>query len=424
MNKIFSLKRDFTPKIIFPDSDLSLEENAAPQKRDNFRYSTPKTESQKSNKIIDISSLTIQTNNISGRKDSTPLIIYQALFGSTDSRSKSLERRKQQHSFLPKKQSQFNGMKTLVLDMDETLLHTSMSPTNKCDFVAKLKDGSQFYVTKRPHVDEFLERMSKLYEIVIYTAGEKEYSIAVIDELDPERYITYILHREHCLGSRSKVEKNLKLLGRDLQHVIFIDNLDENLRQHRENGIKISDFYSDKRDRELLRLIPFLEHAAQIDDVRPVNKNFLDFLAKEFQDSIKKKTLETGYSFIADVSLNVSTEADSPFKDRKSNPTHHNEKEHEYETNLLLNKVQSPQQNHPSVPLQDNFVALQQKNNRQILNTSFGNSLAQIKDGKPRNHPGDIVICTEQLLVSKDIDGANRNVVYNMKINKMKRYFK
>ena len=180
--------------------------------------------------------------------------------------------------FLPEKSQKHQGMNTLVLDMDETLLHASTVSTIKPDFIARFSDGSRYYVLKRPHVDEFLERMSKLYEIVIYTAGEREYATTLINLLDPKRYISYILHRGHCINTRNGMDKDLSLIGRDLKSVIFIDNLEENLKRQRENGIKILDFYSNRRDEELKKLIPFLEYAATLDEVRPINKLYSDFL--------------------------------------------------------------------------------------------------------------------------------------------------
>jgi RNA polymerase II subunit A small phosphatase-like protein len=66
------------------------------------------------------------------------------------------------------------GKKCLVLDLDETLVHSSFKPTQNPDYIIPVEiEGTvhQVYVCKRPGVDEFLRDMSKNYEIVVYTAS-------------------------------------------------------------------------------------------------------------------------------------------------------------------------------------------------------------------------------------------------------------
>ncbi len=59
----------------------------------------------------------------------------------------------------PLEQLSANAKKyTLVLDLDETLVHYTDSPS-----------GGQFLV--RPHCKEFLREMSNYYEIVVFTAA-------------------------------------------------------------------------------------------------------------------------------------------------------------------------------------------------------------------------------------------------------------
>ena len=44
-------------------------------------------------------------------------------------------------------------------------------------------------VLKRPGVDEFLEKMSNLYEIVIFTASLSQYAIPLIEQLDKKKFV-------------------------------------------------------------------------------------------------------------------------------------------------------------------------------------------------------------------------------------------
>eukprot|EP01071_Lankesteria_metandrocarpae_P002882 Lankesteria_metandrocarpae@DN2622_c0_g1_i1.p1 len=83
------------------------------------------------------------------------------------------------------------GKKTLVLDLDETLVHSAFKPVTGHSFVISVEiDGNpqEIYVAKRPGVDEFLKSMRKLYEIVIFTASLDKYANPVIDALDNNKH--------------------------------------------------------------------------------------------------------------------------------------------------------------------------------------------------------------------------------------------
>lgn len=75
---------------------------------------------------------------------------------------------------LPPVRLQDAHKKCMVIDLDETLVHSSFKPINNADFVVPVEiDGTvhQVYVLKRPYVDEFLQRMGELYECVLFTAS-------------------------------------------------------------------------------------------------------------------------------------------------------------------------------------------------------------------------------------------------------------
>lgn len=77
-------------------------------------------------------------------------------------------------SLLPPLQPRFKDRKCLVLDLDETLVHSSLKPMDHPDFMIPVEIEGQnhnIYVIKRPHVDEFMKRVGELYEVVIFTAS-------------------------------------------------------------------------------------------------------------------------------------------------------------------------------------------------------------------------------------------------------------
>ena len=66
-----------------------------------------------------------------------------------------------------------SGKKTIVLDLDETLIHTCFSEPRHYDFSLKFKENEQnyqLYIQKRPNVDNFLKELNKYFEICIFTA--------------------------------------------------------------------------------------------------------------------------------------------------------------------------------------------------------------------------------------------------------------
>ena len=86
------------------------------------------------------------------------------------------------------------------------------------------QNQSPFYVKKRFGLDSFLFDLSQLYEIVVFSSGQKRYVESIIDQIDPKNRISYVLSREHCITiNKYHYIKNLNALGRNLDSVILID---------------------------------------------------------------------------------------------------------------------------------------------------------------------------------------------------------
>jgi len=168
---------------------------------------------------------------------------------------------------------QFYGKKTLVLDLDETLVHSSFEPCENPDIVLPIRmQGSTYRINVmiRPGTEEFLARMGELYEVVVFTASLAEYAEPLVKMLDTTNAVSYLLYRQHCTPLNGVYVKDLSLLGRDMKNVILIDNSPNSFLFQPENAYHIKNFFEDKKDRELTRLTTFLENIATIDDVRPI----------------------------------------------------------------------------------------------------------------------------------------------------------
>jgi len=165
------------------------------------------------------------------------------------------------------------GKKTLVLDLDETLVHSSFTYIPDADFVIEIElDGAIYkvYVRKRPGVDEFLADVGKKFEVVIFTASLAKYADPLLDILDKDRIVTKRLFREACVQHYGNYVKDLSLLGRKLEHSIIIDNSPFSYMFQPDNAIPITSWFNDKSDKQLYELLPFLDQLLEIDDVTTV----------------------------------------------------------------------------------------------------------------------------------------------------------
>ncbi|KDR16246.1 carboxy-terminal domain RNA polymerase II polypeptide A small phosphatase 1 [Zootermopsis nevadensis] len=163
--------------------------------------------------------------------------------------------------------------KCMVIDLDETLVHSSFKPISNADFVVPVEiDGTvhQVYVLKRPYVDEFLQRMGELYECVLFTASLAKYADPVADLLDRWGVFRSRLFRESCVFHRGNYVKDLNRLGRDLQKVIIVDNSPASYIFHPDNAVPVASWFDDMTDSELLDLIPFFEKLSKVDNVYTV----------------------------------------------------------------------------------------------------------------------------------------------------------
>ena len=76
-------------------------------------------------------------------------------------------------------QEQDRGKKTLVLDLDETLVHSSFKPIPNPDYIIPVEiEGKvvDVYVLKRPWLDHFMAAIAGQFEIVVFTASLSKYA--------------------------------------------------------------------------------------------------------------------------------------------------------------------------------------------------------------------------------------------------------
>ncbi|GAB0492826.1 hypothetical protein MMPV_004096 [Pyropia vietnamensis] len=172
---------------------------------------------------------------------------------------------------------------TLVLDLDETLVHSSFTYLADAHLTLPLTISGETavaYVRKRPRVDEFLAAVADIFEVVVFTASLALYADPVLDELsasaaaihggNPADMIHGRLYREHCVMVGGVFVKDLTRLGRDVKQVIIVDNSPISYAMQPENAVHILDFIDDEADGELDKTLAKVLTMRDVPDVRNI----------------------------------------------------------------------------------------------------------------------------------------------------------
>ena len=144
---------------------------------------------------------------------------------------------------------------SLVISLDETLIHFKSNNISNNKGVMQL----------RPGLFQFFQKVKSSYEIIIFSSGNKKYSDAMLDAIDEKRNMfDYRLYQEHCVIIDNDFVKDLSKIGRNIDKIIIVDNIAQNYRLQKENGINIKSFYGDDpNDRVLYQLGKILIAIAQ-----------------------------------------------------------------------------------------------------------------------------------------------------------------
>ena len=119
--------------------------------------------------------------------------------------------------------------------------------------------------------------MQKYFEIIIFTAGVKQYADVIIDQIDPNKqYINYILSREYCLEVDRNYVKDLRILkNRKIENMIIIDNWVHSFANQIDNGIPILEWEGDMNDKELIYIQNYLIEISRCENITEFNGNTL-----------------------------------------------------------------------------------------------------------------------------------------------------
>jgi len=160
----------------------------------------------------------------------------------------------------------------LVLDLDETLIHVSLTPVKECDFTFVLQ-GTTYYGKKRPNLDLFLTfAFKRFHSVSIWTAATAAYAKKIINNImtpDQQKNLAFFKTRKDL----EKVNKGpyfkplRKIFSTSKAHqlhmhkhnTIMIDDRDDVLHDNPGNGIKIPPYRGLNSDKYLPKLLIILD---------------------------------------------------------------------------------------------------------------------------------------------------------------------
>lgn len=123
-------------------------------------------------------------------------------------------------------------------------------------------------------MEALIEKLGEKFEIVVFTAGLREYASLVLDSVDKKGMISHRLYRDSCKEIDGKFVKDLSDLGRDLKRVVIVDDNPNCYFLQPENAIPIPPFTDDLADGELEKLSDFLYGCDSFEDMRDAVKQY------------------------------------------------------------------------------------------------------------------------------------------------------
>ena len=262
--------------------------------KDNFKnYSNKKITTQR-NKIL----LTSNSKQRKNKECNTDRIKFSTAQQSLETKKSNLTRIikpniiissftiKNSFSPIPKPKKNIKN-KILVLDLDETLIHVSHERLNNINLPQyrffytkeneKINSSEQIekysaYLIKRPYLNEFFNRINKIFkEIIIFTSSKKSYADAILKIIDEKKIISKCFYRNDCKYKEMGLFfKDLTIVNNNIHNVIIVDNNPNNFSLQRSNGLPISTFEFNENDKELLEISYILEKLTKYNDVRKV----------------------------------------------------------------------------------------------------------------------------------------------------------
>eukprot|EP01064_Diplonema_japonicum_P006648 TRINITY_DN14497_c0_g1_i1.p1 TRINITY_DN14497_c0_g1~~TRINITY_DN14497_c0_g1_i1.p1 ORF type:complete len:300 (+),score=32.16 TRINITY_DN14497_c0_g1_i1:57-956(+) len=158
---------------------------------------------------------------------------------------------------IPPKRKEVGDKITVILDLDETLIYARNGP-----------------LFARPHLDLLFEFLKDHCETVVWTAGVKAYAQCVIKNIDPSGVIEHCIYRhKRWFSGKAGYQKDLTMLGRDMDKVLIVENTPDCIRGNPDNGVLVKDYEGETNgggcDSTIPRLTKFIAKLVESGDTVP-----------------------------------------------------------------------------------------------------------------------------------------------------------
>ena len=181
-----------------------------------------------------------------------------------------------------------NNKQLLFIDLDETLIHSDIYDKKpfkiiNYDKILKFKFDNLYYyigINFRKNLKNFLKKVSKYFNLILFTAAYQEYADVIIDYIDPENiFFKKWFYRESCINLNDNINiKDLNIFNDiDLKHSVILDNNIYSFCNNLKNGILINSFFEGEDD-DLMNIYYYLDnYIKNSQDVRKVNEDLFGF---------------------------------------------------------------------------------------------------------------------------------------------------
>ena len=189
--------------------------------------------------------------------------------------------------------------KLLILDLDETLIHSDLDfslkeKSVKYDTILYFDSEEEKHIPIpliiRPGLYDFLEYTSENFELIVFTASDQEYANPIIDYIEKDKkYFKMRLYRNNCIFIEPGLYiKDLRIFKswKKIEDIIILDNSLFSFVNQLNNGILITSFFDDKDDTFLSNIKDYLEYIKDEKDIREINKESFRF--EEIKEDINR----------------------------------------------------------------------------------------------------------------------------------------
>jgi len=174
--------------------------------------------------------------------------------------------------------------KLLVLDLDETLVHSRYSGEQERPERAPDHYLDDIVTWERPGVRAFMDWCLDTFAGVgVWTVGSRSYADELLPLICDTDRLAFVYARDRCTRKRNfetweeywiKDIQKLRKFGFPKSKILCVDDSPEKFERSYGNYVPVMPYEGDPEDRELEQLTRYLEMLGPVSDVRSIEKRW------------------------------------------------------------------------------------------------------------------------------------------------------